>query len=244
MRASDFLLLREIPCVELGLTIHNPSIEEISMVGETSFFKGLRVLTFSKKDLSGLLSEELLDDATDFSLLMFIINTQENAHFRKDVEKVFQLIFPNYQILIKTDSILISDVEKKTMTFLREGNFAEFVEIIKVVFDLKNQKDDEFNPANKATEKLIEQIKRGREKIKREKEAFKDKKDENVLANLVSIMSVGMGIDINVLKKYTVIQLLNAFERYQLKLASDRYFMAKVQGAEGLDEPEDWYKSL
>ena len=241
MKASDFLLLREIPCVELGLTIHNPSIEEISMIGETSFFKGLRVLTFSKEDLSGL-SEEL-QDATDFSLLMFVLNTQEYAHFRKDVEKVFQIIFPNCQILIKTDSILISDVEKKSMTFLREGNFGEFVEIIKVVFDLKNQKD-EFNPANKATERLIEQIKRGREKIKREKEAFEDKKDENVLANLVSIMSIGMGIDINVLKKYTVIQLLNSFERYQLKLASDRYFMARVQGAEGLDEPEDWYKSL
>lgn len=241
MRGSDFLLLREIPCVELGLTIHNPSIEEISMIGETSFFKGLRVLTFSKKDLSGF-SEEL-QDATDFSLLMFVLNTQEYAHFRKDVEKVFQIIFPNCQILIKTDSILISDVEKKSTTFLREGNFTEFVEIIKVVFDLKNQKD-EFNPANKATEKLIEQIKRGREKIKREKEAFEDNKDENVLVNLVSIMSIGMGIDINILKKYTVIQLLKSFERYQLKLASDRYFMARVQGAEGLDEPEDWYKSL
>jgi hypothetical protein len=44
--------------------------------------------------------------------------------------------------------------------------------------------------------------------------------------------------------KYTVYQLFDEFQRYQLKMAHDVFFKARLAGAKDMKEPEDWMKDI
>ena len=51
-------------------------------------------------------------------------------------------------------------------------------------------------------------------------------------------------MNLNDLLQYTVYQLFDIFERYQLKVQNDFYFKAKLAGASDLQEVEDWMKDI
>ena len=44
--------------------------------------------------------------------------------------------------------------------------------------------------------------------------------------------------------EYTVYQLYDEFGRYELKMSNDFYFQAKLAGAEGLTEVDNWMKDI
>ena len=48
----------------------------------------------------------------------------------------------------------------------------------------------------------------------------------------------------NSFMNYTVYQLFDEFQRFQLKTAYDIYIKARMAGAKDLEEPEDWTKDL
>ena len=48
----------------------------------------------------------------------------------------------------------------------------------------------------------------------------------------------------NDLMQYTVYQLFDEFQRYELKIQADMYFQAKLAGAQDLKEVEDWMKDI
>jgi len=43
---------------------------------------------------------------------------------------------------------------------------------------------------------------------------------------------------------YTVYQLMDEFNRYQLKMRYDSWERCKIAGATGMDDPEDWLKDI
>ena len=48
----------------------------------------------------------------------------------------------------------------------------------------------------------------------------------------------------NAFMKYTVYQLFDEFQRFELKTGYDIYFEARMAGAKDLKEPEDWMKDI
>jgi hypothetical protein len=72
---NDLLLLSgaDIPFIEGTVTIHQPTLYEISLIGEEAFFTGCELLKFSKDTLHLEDKSELLN-YTDFYILMSIIN--------------------------------------------------------------------------------------------------------------------------------------------------------------------------
>ena len=48
----------------------------------------------------------------------------------------------------------------------------------------------------------------------------------------------------NLLLQYSVFQLFDEFERFKLKLESDIYTQAKMAGAKGLKEADNWMKDI
>ena len=64
------------------------------------------------------------------------------------------------------------------------------------------------------------------------------------LDRYISILAVGEKKDKNALLNYTVYQLYDEFDRYQLWLSSDMYIRAKMAGASGMQEPDDWFKDF
>jgi len=43
---------------------------------------------------------------------------------------------------------------------------------------------------------------------------------------------------------YTVYQLMDEFNRFQLKLQYDSWEKLRIAGATGMDDPEDWLKNI
>ena len=44
--------------------------------------------------------------------------------------------------------------------------------------------------------------------------------------------------------RYTIYQLFDEFERFNLKTQYDVYFKARIAGAKDLEEPQDWMKDI
>ena len=66
----------------------------------------------------------------------------------------------------------------------------------------------------------------------------------SVLGRYVSILAVGLQQDINSLMSYTICQLYDAFQRFQLKLQWDAYIQARMAGAKDLEEVDNWMIDL
>ena len=79
----------DIPIPELQAVIHQPTIEEISMIGEQEFFLGAQVLNLNKTMY--VQDEMLLSETTNFQIFMTIMQSNEAAYSKECVIKVLSL---------------------------------------------------------------------------------------------------------------------------------------------------------
>lgn len=243
---SELLLLsgNDIPFTEAQINIHQPTIKEIAYIGEESFFIGCELLNFSK-DILAEKDRNNLEDKTNFEVLMSIMENRDIAMQKSKTcaNMVLMLIFPSYEICIKSNSICLK--KDKEVHYINNKNFESFKQILTSMFCLKfegNQAQQKYNPANKAAEKIAEKLKKGQEKI----DDLKGKKEQKiaVLSRYVSILAVGLQKDCNSLLQYTVFQLYDEFRRFELKQDFDINLKARLAGAKDLDEIEDWMKDI
>ena len=71
---NELLLLskNDIPFLEAQVNIHQPTISEISLIGEESFFSGCQFLNFSKSMLQTKDKTDL-ENKSDFEIFMSIM---------------------------------------------------------------------------------------------------------------------------------------------------------------------------
>lgn len=239
---NDLMLMAgvDIPFPEAQVSIHQPSIKEIGLIGEESFYSGCGTLNFSKNSLS-LEDRIALKDYTDFEILMSMINnksfnTQQN---RIDMMMILTLIFPEYQIHFKQNEIdLIKEGESH---LINSGNFEEFKKILTAMFCLKGKGNEtEYNPSGDKAREIIEKLNKRKQKLA---EQNGDQK-VSVLNRFASILAVGQKQDLNEILDYTVYQLFDQFDRFTLKEQFDIHLKAQLAGARDLGEIEDWKKDL
>lgn len=239
---NDLMLMAgvDIPFPEAQVSIHQPSIKEIGLIGEESFYSGCGTLNFSKNSLS-LEDRIALKDYTDFEILMSMINnksfnTQQN---RIDMMMILTLIFPEYQIHFKQNEIdLIKEGESH---LINSGNFEEFKKILTAMFCLKGKGNEtEYNPSGNKAREIIEKLNKRKQKLA---EQNGDQK-VSVLNRFASILAVGQKQDLNEILDYTVYQLFDQFDRFTLKEQFDIHLKAQLAGARDLGEIEDWKKDL
>lgn len=82
----------DIPIPECEITIHQPTIKEISMFGEEEFFKCLQTILIDKTmfdkgkmDLSGY---------NNFQIFMMVISEPEAKELKRQIQDFFVLLFP------------------------------------------------------------------------------------------------------------------------------------------------------
>ena len=235
---NDLLFLsgNNIPFIEAQLIIHQPTIKEIGLIGEEAFFTGCQLLNFSKN----LLSEEdksNLEDKTNFDILIAILREQ-NAVMQKNrncVNMVLALLFPEYNIQLQQDCILLQRENDENKYQINGDNFEIFKEIISNMFSLKQDEKTTFNPSGELAKKIAAKLQKRHQKLTEDKP---DKKID-ILSRYVSILSVAQHKDMNILLNYTVYQLYDEFKRNELKTGYDIYLKAKMAGAKDLKEVED-----
>ena len=66
----------------------------------------------------------------------------------------------------------------------------------------------------------------------------------SIYSRYCSILAVALQLPLADIMEYTVYQIADQIERLQLRENWQAYFSAKVAGATGMDEAENWMKDI
>lgn len=240
---DELLLLagNDIPFIPAQITIHVPTLKEIGYIGESNFYIGCELLNFSKDNLITV-GKSNLGNQTNFEIFMSVMKSKDKSAREKKIcaIQVLSLLFPEYKVLIQSDSIELKKDENSR--FLNNRNFEEFQKILVEIFCLKARETElDYNPANALAAKFAEKMKAGRSKAATAKN---EKQKINMLSRYISILVAGQKKNMNDYMSYTVYQLHDEFERFQLKMQFDLYVKSKLAGAKDVKEVEDWMKDI
>lgn len=244
---NELLLLSgaDIPFIEGTATIHQPTIYEISLLGEEVLFTGCELLKFSK-DILNPEDKTRLFDQTDFNILMSIMNDKSGSMIFNIscAKQVLDLIFPLYTVTIVPTAILLLDRNDKFTICgqINDTNFLAFKDIIISMFCLKQTSSaQEYNVQGELAKQIAEKFQRRKQQLA----ALSTKQNKvAIFSRYISILTVGEHKDMNDFMKYTVYQLFDEFQRFELKMSYDIYFQARMAGAKDMQEPEDWMKDI
>lgn len=235
----------DIPIPDLQLILHQPTIKEISYVGEQDFFTAIHYLCLNKENL--VEDKSLLQDLTNFQVLMKVIDQFETKEKKTILTQTLSLFFPNYSIGITPNSIFFLDIEtRNTVAMIDSNNFHVLQDIIKEVsciHSLFNQDEVVYNPQGELAKKIADKIYAGR----RKKAALQEKKKikESILSRYLSILTVGIGsMSLHNCTELTMYQLFDLVDRYSLYLNWDIDIRARLAGAQPNSETENWMKNI
>lgn len=235
----------EIPFPQAQLIIHQPTLKEISYVGEEEFFIGYELLNFSKN----LLTEEdkdNLENQSDFDILIAILR-EKNVVMQKNrdcVYMVLTLMFPEYIISLNQKGFVLEHNETKEIRYIDNSNFEHFKILLNSIFNFKDEEyaSKEINPSGAMAKRIADKLKKRHQKLEELKKD--EKKKTTFLDRYISILAIAQSRDINSYFNYTIYQLLDEFKRFQLKQNYDIYIQAKMAGAKDLEEIDEWMKDI
>lgn len=241
----------DIPIPELGLTLHQPKIKEIALLGdEASYFLGLQLIGFNKDTIVAEAGEDKnrLNNMNDFDIFMALINdpkAQGKQKRQNDIMSIFTIMFPGYTSQLLPRSIYLNNATTKHNITIDESNFSILKNIIIEVGGLKSNaasQNGSYNPKTKKAAEIAAKLMKGRQRVARQKNGS-DK--DGILSRYVSILTVGLrSMSLTDCLNLTVIQLYDLIERFSLWLQWDLDIRAKLAGSTADTKPEDWMKSL
>ena len=231
----------DYPIPECQLTLHQPTIKEIGLIGENDFFTGSQCLSIYK---SMFVTEDksALDDINNFQIFMTVIGEKEMADKKKDVKDVLNLIFPDYTVLITPRSLVFQDSEKQSHV-VDETNFESLQEVVREVFCLNNGPMDQtaFNPADKKAQEIAQKLMRGVQRVA----AQKGGANTSVFSQYLSILTVGLhSMSLQNLLDCTMYQLYDLMERYSLYMNWDIDVRTRLAGGKPDSQPDNWMKNI
>ena len=239
-----------IPFSSAQVTIYQPSIQEISMIGESDFLVGINALSRDYKSMHKDNSD--LSELSNFDILMSILkeNSENSKKIATAIDKVLFLIFPNYKIGFTPGSIILQeeiDGQKETH-MIDKNTFDEFGQIIFEMFclaEFNGETAGEYNPMGDRARALVEKFRKKRELLAQlRKERGENDEVASIYGRYMNILAVGEKKDKNMLKHYSVYQLFEEFKRFQLKEAFDYTFQAKMAGATKIKDAKDWMSNI
>lgn len=225
----------DIPIPECQLIIHQPTIKEISMVGEKQFLTGIQIFCIDKEQFKRDGSD--LSNTSNFQIFMTIMSEKDAKETKEAVKEALSLVIPNGKITFTPRALLLN--YNGANIIIDEGNFEYFQTILRQVFCLK-KKEDDFNPVNEQARKIAEKIKKGRERIAK----LKGDDIGSVYARYLSALSIGLKMPITTLVNYTVYQVLDSLERFGLYTNWDLDIRSRLAGAKADGKPEDWMRNI
>lgn len=228
----------DIPIPELQMAIHQPTLKEISYIGEQDFFMAIQCLQISKNMF--IKDNSLLESTTNFQIFMTVMSEKETQDKKQSVIQLFELIFPGCKATFTPNSILL--IKDGNSVILDENNFDTFQEYLKDVFCFNNTRMDQtsFNPADKKAQEIAEKLMRGRQRVA----AQKGEANSSIFSQYLSTLTIGIPADIKTLMELTMYQLYDLVERYMLYINWDLDIKARLAGGKPDSSPENWMKNI
>ena len=229
----------DIPVPELQTTIHQPTIKEISYIGEQEFFIGLQTLSISKNMIAK--GNSVLESTTNFQIFMTIMKEQETKDKKEAVIALFQLIFPESQVMFTPMSIILN--KEGIQTLIDETNFDFLQENIKQIFCVNSGLMDQttFNPADEKAREIAEKLMRGRQRVAEQK----GETNSSAFGRYLSILTIGLNaMPLSEAMNLTMYQMYDLVERYTLYLNWDLDIRTRLAGGKPDSKPDDWMKNI
>ena len=229
----------DIPIAELQTTIHQPTIKEISYIGEQEFFIGLQTLSINKNMIAS--GNSVLENTTNFQIFMTIMKEQETKDKKDAVINFFQLVFPGSQVIFTPMSILLNKEGQQTL--VDENNFDILQEIIKQIFCVNSGPMDQttFNPADQKAREIAEKLMRGRQRVAEQK----GETNSSAFGRYLSILTIGLNaMSLSEAMNLTIYQMYDLVERYTLYLNWDLDIRTRLAGGKPDSKPDDWMKNI
>ena len=228
----------DIPMPEYQLSIHQPKIKEIALIGETDFFTGIQCLCLNK---SMFVDKSHLETTTNFQIFMTVMSEKEAADKKIAVQQVCTLLFPSMKASFTPRSMMLIG-DGRTVT-IDESNFEALQQIISTICCSKTGPMDQqaFNPANDAAKEIAEKLMRGRQRVA----AQKGTSNASIFSQYLSTLTIGVGsLSLSEAMNLTMYQLYDLVERYMLYLNWDIDIRSRLAGAKPESPTENWMKNI
>lgn len=229
----------DYPVPECQLTIHQPRIKEIALIGENDFFTGIQCLCLNKTMF--IKDESLLSNTNNFQIFMTVMAEKEAIDKKIAVQQVCALLFPNDKVLFTPRSINI--VKQDNSILIDETNFEYLQQAISTICCLKTGPMDQqaFNPADKKAQEIAEKLMRGRQRVA----AQKGESNVSVFSQYLSILTVGLhSMSLYDMTDLTMYQLYDLVERYMLYVNWDMDVRCRLAGGKPDSQPDNWMKNI
>ena len=228
----------DIPIPELQLALHQPTIKEISMVGEQDFFIGIQMLCIKKEMY--IQDESLLANTTNFQIFMTMMNEQQIADKKQCVLQVLSLILPNYQIVFTPRSMILKNGE--IIINIDEGNFEALQQVLIQQFCLTGSGQEQYNPKGQKAREIAQKLMKARQKVA---ELKSQENSGSMFGQYLSILTVGLGsMTLKECIQLTMYQLYDLVERYSLYISWDLDIRAKLAGSTDNKPVDNWMKQI
>ena len=229
----------DIPIPECQLTIHQPKIKEIALIGERDFFTGIQCLCLNKSMF--VKDESVLDTTNNFQIFMTIMSEKQAADKKVAVQQVLTLLFPTLKAIFTPRTLLLSG-EGNTIT-IDERNFEFIQAAISSICCLKTGPMDQqtFNPADEQARAIAEKLMRGRQRVA----AQKGESNVSIFSQYLSTIVVGVpSMSLSDAMELTMYQLYDLIERYMLYVNWDIDIRSRLAGATPDSKPDNWMKNI
>ena len=230
----------DIPIPECQIVMHQPSIKEIAMIGETTFFTGVQTLTLNSSMF--IQDKDVLGDINNFQIFMTVMQEKETVDKKEAVKQLLLITFPKYNVMISPRSLIFKVVDGTETFTIDENNFNSLQEVMRLVFCSKEGPMDQqaFNPANAKAKEIAEKLMRGRQRVAE----LNGSANSSIFSQYLSSLSIGIHISILELENYTMFQLFDSLERYSLYTNWDIDIRSRLAGAKPEGKPENWMKNI
>lgn len=230
----------DIPIPECQIVMHQPSIKEIAMIGETTFFTGVQTLTLNSSMF--VQDKDVLGDINNFQIFMTVMQEKETIDKKDAVKQLLLITFPKYNVMISPRSLIFKVVDGTETFTVDENNFDSLQEVMRLVFCSKEGPMDQqaFNPANAKAKEIAEKLMRGRQRVAE----LNGSANSSIFSQYLSSLSIGIHISILELENYTMFQLFDSLERYSLYTNWDIDIRSRLAGAKPEGKPENWMKNI
>lgn len=230
----------DFPIEGCSLIIHQPSIKEISYIGETDFFMGVQLLCVNKSMYET--PEVDLSEITNFNLFMQLIEQPELKKQKTMVDQILHLLFPMYQILMTPRSILFKLEDSSFI--IDEGNFEILQKALTQILCLQQSGQQVYNPQGKKAKEIAQKLQRGRERVAQQK-AQNEMGNGSMFSQYLSIVTIGINsMSLKDSLDLTLYQLYDLIERYSLYINWDLDIRSRLAGAKGEKPIDNWMKSI
>lgn len=229
----------DIPIEDCQLIIHQPTLKEIALIGEDTFFSGIQCLCVNKSMIGQ--DETALSNINNFQIFMTIMLEPKTYSKKMETLALLSILFPAYKVSFTPASILFR--QEETNIIVDAQNFSSLQEAVKQIFCVNTDPTNQtgFNPANARAKEIADKLMRGRQRVAEQK----GETNSSLFSRYISIITVGLNsMSLNDCINLTLFQLYDLIERYSLYVNWDIDIRSRLAGAKPESKPDDWMKNI